>query len=436
MEIRSLGSSGELCSTLTQVQEKGQNMDAFSELFAMLFGKMLIPNSNGLNLMMNQDSYNNLNSTTSGNYNLEDLLSMTDVLRICSSQSMDTKNIQGFTSNNVDFQKLLNLSNDIPEELQEFINNFTGSSSKESEVPSGNLGSDTVNIISEQLNNINTSEVNNMNNLLNIVSEENAAVSEMKLQSNALNMQAVENASVSESNKSLDLLNIQATVTESNETSVESVNEFKYTQGTGYGEKSDNDGINNSANTEGEAESILPEKKQNSIFQLTNTSESTNVLNNIKAENNNKVDLQQNISQSSLVENPRDIIDIAVEKFKTLRLPGSTEVTVKLRPEELGEVSLKLVLEKGQINGSITADRKEVVVMLQNNLDQLKADLKSSNVNLNNLSVNIQAGEDFDRNNSRRGFSSKQNKNNHRMIQATEEEMQSYDLQEGFNIIA
>lgn len=436
MEIRSLGSSGDLSSTLTQVQEKGQNMDAFSELFAMLFSNMLIPNSNELNLMMNQDSFNNLNSTFSSDYSHENILSMTDVLRISNGQSMDTKSIQSFTSNNVDFQKLLNLSDAIPDELQEFINNFTGSSSKESEVTSGNLGSDTVNIISEQLNNINTSEVNNMNNLLNIVSEENAAVSEMKLQSNPLNMQAVENASVSESNKSLDLLNIQATVTESNETSVESVNELKYTQGTGYGGKSDEDGINNSANTEGEAKSILPEKKQNSTFQLTNTSETTTALNNIKAENVNKVDLQQNISQSTLVENPRDIIDIAVEKFKTLRLPGSTEVTVKLRPEELGVVSLKLVLEKGQINGSITADRKEVVVMLQNNLDQLKADLKSSNVNLSNLSVNIQAGEDFDRNNSRRGFSSKQNKNNHRMIQAIEEEMQPYDLQEGFNIIA
>jgi flagellar hook-length control protein FliK len=198
----------------------------------------------------------------------------------------------------------------------------------------------------------------------------------------------------------------------------------------------DLDGKNNSADAQGEVKVIKPEVKTITTLQTANNFEQVNGLNNTKNDNTINITQQPKVPESTLIKNPQDIIDITVEKFKTLKLPGSTEVTVKLRPEELGDVSLKLVLEKGQINGSITADRKEVVLMLQNNLEQLKTDLKNNNVNLNNITVNIQAGEDFESKNSRKGFSNKQNKNNHRIVQAFEEEIQSYDLQEGLNIIA
>lgn len=88
----------------------------------------------------------------------------------------------------------------------------------------------------------------------------------------------------------------------------------------------------------------------------------------------------------------KDNIDRIVKSFKALRLPDSTELRVKLTPEELGEVTVKVVLEKGRISGNITADSKEAALMLQSKLDLLKEEMALKNVNLSNISVNVFTG--------------------------------------------
>lgn len=140
--------------------------------------------------------------------------------------------------------------------------------------------------------------------------------------------------------------------------------------------------------------------------------------------------------ETVLIQKQQDIIDISVEKFKTLRLPGLTEVTVKFKPEELGEISLKLVLEKGQITGNIAADKKEVVNLLQANLEQLKTDLKTSNVNFSNITVNLFAGDTFNQNPQRRENGNHTNKTNAKSLkQSFEEEVDEIQAFDGLDII-
>ncbi|MDF2673264.1 MAG: hypothetical protein K0R09_1529 [Clostridiales bacterium] len=430
MEISSLVSSLDLSSTLVKDMEKGQNMDGFSELFAMLFSNMLIPSSNPYSLLMNQATVCDSTSTSGNSIELTNILSAIDSLRISGGQLKDTENLQSFInpnsllsgvlSNSTDFQKIFNLTDNIPEELQEFINNINGLSSKEG------VNINRVDIISEQ-------------------SGENITTSEAKVMLDILNIQAEENTPTIEPKKISDLLNGITTNTKADKISEETALNKNSSSNIGFSDNIKNiksiietntNDTNNSANTQGEAKSLKPEEKNIKSLEPVINFEQASGLSNVKSENMSAVTLQDKVPEAALIENPQDIIDITVEKFKTLKLPGSTEVTVKLKPEELGEVSLKLVLEKGQINGSIIAERKEVVFMLQSNLEQLKTDLKNSNVNLNNITVNIQAGEEFDRNSGRKGFSNKQNRNNHRVAQAFEEEIQSYDLLEGLNIIA
>lgn len=97
----------------------------------------------------------------------------------------------------------------------------------------------------------------------------------------------------------------------------------------------------------------------------------------------------------AVINNEKDITQVVVEKFKTIRLPGFTEVRVKLRPQELGEVTVKVVLEKGQINGNIITEKKEVANMLISQIDNLKAELKNNNVNLNNISVSVSSDDNY-----------------------------------------
>jgi flagellar hook-length control protein FliK len=477
VEIRSVASSGDISSTLVKDVDKGQNMDAFSELLAMLFSNMLIPGSNQYNLSMNQNSIADLNSTTENNDELTNMLSIIDNLRISGGQLKDPESIQNVVngngntllnnvlSNNTDFQKLLNLTDDMSYELKEFINNISNFNSTEAESLGTKLSNDSVEIIPEQLNkNITTSEIKAISDLMNIQTDENTSDSAVKGISDALipqidenttisaakgisdtlNTQTEENKTVSDPKKISDTFNVHTTAINADKSSIEALKAPNNSSKISYADNIKNiksiietntDGKNNPANTQGEAKVINPEKKTITPLETANNFGQGTGLNNVKNENINMVTQQDKVPESALIEKPQDLIDITVEKFKTLKLPGSTEVTVKLNPKELGEVSLRLVLEKGQINGSITAERKEVVFMLQNNLEQLKTDLKNNNVNLNNITVNIQAGDDFNSNN-RRGFNNKQTKNNNKIAQAFKEEIQSYDLLEGFNIIA
>lgn len=108
---------------------------------------------------------------------------------------------------------------------------------------------------------------------------------------------------------------------------------------------------------------------------------------------------------SKTLDLSQENIDKIVKSFKTLRLPDSTEISVKLTPEELGEVNVRVVLEKGHVTGHITAESREVALMLENKLDLLKQEMAYKNVNLSDISVSVFTGQgDGSSRNSSRDF--------------------------------
>lgn len=428
MEISSITSPFNLESNLTKAQGEGQNMDAFSELFAMLFGKMLIPSTDQYSFMLGQTKPNDSSENSA---KLSQMLSIVSTLRTSGLELNNSSSIQSLNPSNPllggmletsDIQKLFNFNDNVSDELKEFMNRLNGFSTGEV--------SDIANILTSVEEGVPIASGSDVNSILKLFNE-NTTEFLPKPISSTVAMDAALNESVMlpqndiETPNSISSSNASISNFITSETA-NNVTDIKINLETGK------DSINNTLNSHGEE----IRKKSNNDLETSNGFQQLSELSNLKSQATDIADSDPRAKQAAIIKNPQDIIDFAVEKFKTLKLPGYTEVTVKLNPEDLGEVSLKLVLEKGQINGSISADRKEVVLMLQNNLDQLKTDLKNNNVNLNNLSVNIQAGEDFDRNNSRKGFSSRQNKSNHRVMQAFDEELKPYDLVEGFNIIA
>lgn len=136
------------------------------------------------------------------------------------------------------------------------------------------------------------------------------------------------------------------------------------------------------------------------------------------------------------VVKPEDLVDIAVNKFKALRLPEVTELKVKLRPEELGDITVKVVLERGQINGNITAESKDVVNMIQGQMDNLKEGLKNNNVNLNNLSVNLSNDDNLGNRQGSGQYSGEQRKHNRNFDDYVIDDIDDNDSDQGFNIIA
>ncbi|SEF48302.1 hook-length control protein FliK [Caloramator fervidus] len=103
--------------------------------------------------------------------------------------------------------------------------------------------------------------------------------------------------------------------------------------------------------------------------------------------NINIKDLKAEIEKVIPSSKAEEIVDIAIQKFKSIRLPDLTEVRVKLKPEDLGEITIKVVLEKGEIKGSITVEKREVALILQNSVENIKQELKNNNVNISNITV-------------------------------------------------
>lgn len=136
---------------------------------------------------------------------------------------------------------------------------------------------------------------------------------------------------------------------------------------------------------------------------------------------------------TAFIKKPSDLVDLAVTKFKALRLPEYTELRVKLKPESLGEITVKLVLEKGHISGSILANRPEVAETLQNSADDIIDKLKENNIFLNNLSVNVNS-DNHNQSNERQFERFKGNRSK-KEIKSFEEMVESQTNDE-FNIIA
>lgn len=414
--ITGLPSSG---STQTKVMGQGKNMDAFSELFAMLFANMLMPSNNPYSLLVSQANLNTSNITQNSSINETQALSVLEYMRSGLGQfkgSEEDKSVSAFNSligsmlgNNIDLKSLFNSESDVSPELIEFISSIKDRSDE------------TVADIAVQAaveDDMAAAEAKTLSGLYEINTETKRADQELGVEPEEV---------------FLDAANRETNIIKEENSDKISKEELIKLDADTYNKK---EGISEAVNIQKSSEDIRPEDKTEKLPEQDNNIKMAGNISNLNVRDIDRIIPEPKELKAALVKSPHDIIDIAVEKFKTLKLPGFTEVTVKLKPEDLGEISLKLVLEKGQINGSITADRKEVAVMLQNNLDQLRSDLKDNNVNLNHLSVNIQSGEDFNRNNNQSGFARKGNRNSNKIVQAFEEEIQATDPMEGLNIIA
>lgn len=182
-------------------------------------------------------------------------------------------------------------------------------------------------------------------------------------------------------------------------------------------------------------EQILKEKVIAKVEKVTSEDEFLLGFNKDGAftANVNRESINEN-KVTSFITKPEDLVDVTVSKFKTLRIPGYTEVKVKLEPEELGEITVKVVLEKGKIDGSIIVEKRESYIMLQNQMDYLKQELKSNNIDFNNITINYNSSEDFNGHASRQFNHQEKNKAKDFIMDIKEE---ASDLDnDGFSIIA
>ncbi len=125
--------------------------------------------------------------------------------------------------------------------------------------------------------------------------------------------------------------------------------------------------------------------------------------NNINVENLNIGKITQKVKNTitPLKEgtniNPKEIIDQITKKSKLTINKDNTVMEMKLEPESLGKLTLKVALERGILTAKFTAENDKVKEIIENNLEQLRNNLVAQGLNIESLSVSVDSQGDLDR---------------------------------------
>lgn len=128
------------------------------------------------------------------------------------------------------------------------------------------------------------------------------------------------------------------------------------------------------------------EKILNSLLDGKDTNVSDNfalAVNRVQIQNTTPVTNQiQPVNEGSM---SRDITN----NIKTMVTNGIKEVTVKVNPEKLGEISIKIIDEAGVMKAEIKAKSKETYSLLSQQMASIKKQLETQNIKIQEVNISI-----------------------------------------------
>lgn len=123
------------------------------------------------------------------------------------------------------------------------------------------------------------------------------------------------------------------------------------------------------------------------------------------ADKNFKVENSRNIDRAQRAEIGKQIIDQIGEKVTGIIGKNYSQITLQLKPEELGNVKIVLEMKNDTIKGRIIVDNNEVKDIVQENINQIKSILQDSGVKLGELEVSTNSqGQSFEQQNKEDQF--------------------------------
>lgn len=93
----------------------------------------------------------------------------------------------------------------------------------------------------------------------------------------------------------------------------------------------------------------------------------------------------------------KDLFKQIVDKVKLIQDDFKQEIRIKLKPEILGELMLRMEMEKGDVVAKIMVDNYRTKEILETNLYQLKEDMRENGLEIKTFEVFVGTNEDFER---------------------------------------
>lgn len=136
----------------------------------------------------------------------------------------------------------------------------------------------------------------------------------------------------------------------------------------------------------------------------------TDSLENVAIQQNNKAEFQINVKEMNVnfkkdemvIINKSDIVNQVVKKADIIIREGHSEMIMKLEPESLGKLNLKIVVENGLITAKFVAESQQVKEVLESSFNQLKDSLQEKGIEVQNFSVSV--GQQSGGSNSKQNF--------------------------------
>lgn len=101
--------------------------------------------------------------------------------------------------------------------------------------------------------------------------------------------------------------------------------------------------------------------------------------------------------QQAIMPNQQDIISQIVDRAKLyLRPANQSEMVLQLKPEHLGELTLKVSVDSGIVSAAFHSNNPEVRQVIEASLPQLKQDLSQQGIKLDSVSVFSGSEQFFD----------------------------------------
>ena len=107
-----------------------------------------------------------------------------------------------------------------------------------------------------------------------------------------------------------------------------------------------------------------------------------------------KVEFEQMVTKTEAIRNvnAEDVISQLSEKIKVDVRGNLTEMRINLKPEHLGDISLKVMTQNGIVSAQLIAENEQVRAIIETNLNELRDMLSGQGLNISQLTVSVNDG--------------------------------------------
>ncbi|MDT8901295.1 flagellar hook-length control protein FliK [Anaeroselena agilis] len=92
-------------------------------------------------------------------------------------------------------------------------------------------------------------------------------------------------------------------------------------------------------------------------------------------------------AQSAPAQDPHDVAGQIVDHARLITRAENSEMVIKLKPEHLGELTLKIVVDSGAVSATFHSSNSEVRAAIEASLPQLRQDMANQGLKVDNVGV-------------------------------------------------